>query len=467
MNFLPNIPKAIIPILFINFISTLSFSIVLPFLFILVGDYGGNAFIYGILGATYSVFQLIGSPLLGSWSDKFGRRPILFLSQFGTLVSWIVFLFAFFLDTSSLIDINNSFLGIFALTLPLLALFFARALDGITGGNISVANAYLADISTNENRTKNFGLMSVSASLGFVIGPALAGLMGGTSFGLILPVAIAVLISVIGLILIVVLMKPTEKKVVNENPDDNKERKKTSFKQILEIPHLKLILLMNFIVFLGFNFFYISFPVFIITDPDLQWSLDIGIRNLELGFLLTFLSVCMVIVQGPILSRISNKTSTNNLMIIGSVLLSLGFVTIVLREPVFLYSAMVLIALGNGLLYPSLVATLSNHAGDEFQGATQGYAASSGSLASIIGLIIGGVLYEILKEVLFIFSAFTILILVVMSFRLRFVEKTHKIDSKCVDGLVKKSQAVSDSCDLFSVPKKYVSQEKIEEGIIS
>jgi MFS family permease len=467
MNYLPNIPKAIIPILFINFISTLSFSIVLPFLFILVGDYGGNAFIYGILGATYSVFQLVGSPLLGSWSDKLGRRPILLLSQFGTLVSWIVFLIAFFLDTSALIEVDNSILGIFTLTLPLLALFFARALDGITGGNISVANAYLADISTNENRTKNFGLMSVSASLGFVIGPALAGLLGGTQLGLVLPVAVAVLISIIGLILIIVLMKPSEKKVVNQSQDENKELKKTSFRQILEIPHLKLILLMNFIIFLGFNFFYISFPVFIISDPDLQWSLDIGTRNLELGFLLTFLSICMVIVQGPLLSRVSNKTSTNNLMIIGSVLLSLGFVTIILREPLFLYSAMILIALGNGLLYPSLIATLSNHAGDEFQGATQGYAASSGSLASIIGLVIGGVLYEILKSVLFIFSALTILILVVMTFRLRLIEKVHEKDIKCVVDLVKTSQSVIETCDPFSVPKKYVRHEKIEEGIIT
>ncbi|OLS26573.1 MAG: Tetracycline resistance protein, class C [Candidatus Heimdallarchaeota archaeon LC_3] len=458
MNFLPNIPKAIIPILVINFISTLSFSIVLPFLFILVDDYGGNAFIYGILGATYSVFQLIGSPLLGTWSDKLGRRPILLLSQFGTLVAWIIFLISFYLGEASIIDINNPLLGAFVLTLPLMALFFARALDGITGGNVSVANAYLVDVSTKEDRTKNFGYMSVSASLGFVIGPALAGLLGNTSLGLVLPVMSAILISAIALLLIIFLLKPEEKEEKIE-PEKITTTKKSSFRDVLAIPHIKLLLLMNFIIFLGFNFFYISFPVFII--------LEIGWNEFELGLLLTFLSLCMVLVQGPILSRLSDKTSTNNLMIVGSVILAVGFAIVTLEATIYLYIAMVLVAVGNGVLYPSLIATISNHAGEEHQGATQGYAASSGSLASIMGLIIGGVLYNLLKSTLFIFSAVTIFVLAFMALRLRIVEKEHKLDSQSVDKLIKTSKPVVVNCDPMTVPKKFVSHSDLEEGSIS
>lgn len=163
-----------------NFVGTLGFSIVVPFLVFLVTQWGGNALVYGLIGATYSAFQLIGAPILGRWSDRYGRRKILLLSQLGTLVSWIIFLIAFFVPVRILGDIDSTTLGQFTLTLPLVLLFLARAADGITGGNISVANAYLADITDEEDRSRNFGRMALSGNLGFVLGPALAGLLGAT-----------------------------------------------------------------------------------------------------------------------------------------------------------------------------------------------------------------------------------------------------------------------------------------------
>ena len=87
---------SLLPILSINFVGTLGFSIVLPFLVFLVTKWGGNAVIYGLMGATYSAFQLIGAPILGRWSDRYGRRKILLVSQLGTLISWMIFLTAFF-----------------------------------------------------------------------------------------------------------------------------------------------------------------------------------------------------------------------------------------------------------------------------------------------------------------------------------------------------------------------------------
>ena len=158
-----------------NFVGTLGFSIVIPFLVFLVTKWGGNALVYGLLGATYSAFQLLGAPILGRWSDRFGRRKILLLSQLGTLVSWLVFLIAFFVPVRTIADIDSTMLGQFALTLPLVLLF-------------SVANAYLADITDEQDRSKNFGRMALSGNLGFVLGPALAGLLGATIYGEILPV---------------------------------------------------------------------------------------------------------------------------------------------------------------------------------------------------------------------------------------------------------------------------------------
>ena len=129
------------PLLVVNFIGTVGFSLVLPFLVFLVTDWGGNAFVYGVAGATYSSFQLVGAPVLGRWSDRYGRRKILLLSQAGTLVSWLVFLAAFGLPRTELFRFDSSVSGAFVVTLPLVVLLLARAMDGLTGGNVSIANA--------------------------------------------------------------------------------------------------------------------------------------------------------------------------------------------------------------------------------------------------------------------------------------------------------------------------------------
>ena len=146
----------IFPLLLSNFIGTMGFSIVLPFLIFLVIDFGGNALVYGILSAIYPAFQLIGAPLLGKWSDAIGRKKVLLISNGGTLVGWIIFLIALLVPVWNIYSINSVILGTFVITFPIVILFLSRALDGLTGGNISVANAYLADVSTETSRSKKF-----------------------------------------------------------------------------------------------------------------------------------------------------------------------------------------------------------------------------------------------------------------------------------------------------------------------
>ena len=163
------------PILAINFIGALGFGLVLPFLVFLVTRWGGNALVYGVMGATYSAFQLIGAPILGRWSDLYGRKKILLLSQTGTLASWVVFVTAFFVPVRPLLRVESDILGTFTLTLPLVVLFVARAADGITGGNISVANAYLADVTEESQRSTNFGKMAASSNFGLHPGPRYGG----------------------------------------------------------------------------------------------------------------------------------------------------------------------------------------------------------------------------------------------------------------------------------------------------
>ena len=221
--------RALFPILLVNFIGTLGFSIVLPFLVVLVLKFGGNQIIYGIMGATYSLFQLIGAPVLGKWSDIYGRRKILMLSQAGTFIAWVIFLAALLSPNQLITHVNSNVLGVFTLTVPLILLFLARAIDGITGGNVSVANAYLADISTDQNRKKNFGKMSASGNLGFIIGPALAGVLGSTMLGDMLPVLMAMIISLMAIFIIFYQLEECNSAPINRSSEISETRKILGF----------------------------------------------------------------------------------------------------------------------------------------------------------------------------------------------------------------------------------------------
>ena len=418
--------NSLLPLLLINFIGTLGFSIVLPFLVFLVKDLGGNVIVYGILSATYPAFQLIGAPILGRWSDIYGRKKILLLSHGGTLAGWIIFLIALFLPVNNLFNINSTIIGTFAITLPLAALFLARAIDGLTGGNVSVADAYVADISSDENRSKNFGKMAISSNLGFIVGPALAGILGATVYGEALPVLAALILSLVVLVVIVFILKETKCSILVEIPEKNhvgrvfsfesKECYKTAnpkrlkFRDVFKLKHISFLLLLYFLIFLGFNIFYTSFPIHAVDA--LGWTVT------QMGIFYAVLSGIMVLVQGPILRKALKKFSEEQLVIIGSVILGTNFILFLSPDIILVYGAAVLFAVGNGLMWPSVMSILSNRAGKVYQGTVQGVANSFGSLASIIGLTMGGLLYNMLGATTFLISAGVIFTVFIMSFRL-------------------------------------------------
>src|ERR687897_283820 len=415
------------PLLLSNFIGTLGYSIVLPFLVFLVIDFGGNAIVYGILAAIYPAFQLIGAPILGRWSDIYGRKKVLLISHGGTLVGWIIFLFALFLPDENLFSINSLLVGTFVITLPLVILFIARALDGITGGNVSVANAYLADVSSDINRSKNFGKMAISSNLGFIVGPAIAGILGATIYKEILPVLAALFLSLVTLIVIGFTLKeskpsagviqvPVKGNIGKVFAQECKEcykivnPKKLRFLDIFKLTHISFLLFLYFLIFLGFSIFYTSFPIHAVLG--LKWSIT------EMGIFYAVLSGIMILVQGPILRKALQKFSENKLVIIGSLVLGINFIFFLSNDILLIYTAAVLFAIGNGLMWPSLLSILAKKAGTVHQGAVQGVASSFASLASIIGLTIGGVLYNTIGATTFLISAGVIFTVFIISFRL-------------------------------------------------
>jgi MFS transporter, DHA1 family, tetracycline resistance protein len=419
--------EPLLAILLVNFTGTLGFSIVLPFLVFLVMNFGGDAVIYSLLAATYPAFQLIGSPILGRWSDIYGRRKVLLLSNAGTAIGWILFVIALVLPIDRVFNINLEYFGTFVVAVPLLFIFFARAIDGVTGGNISVANAYLSDISTDKNRSNNFGKMAISSNLGFILGPALAGILGGTFYGSLLPVLAALLLSIVTLIVIGFLLResrPKSNPIVI--PEEGTIRKvfaqeckdcyyqdsavKSKFGDVFKLEQISFLLVLYFLIFLGFNVYYASFPTH--AANVLHWSVT------QLGIFYAILSGIMVFIQGPVLRKALKKFSEEKLVIFGSLILGTNFVLFFSESIISVYIAVVLFAIGNGLMWPSFMSILSKRAGTALQGAVQGVAGSFGGIASIIGLIAGGVLYNLTGGATFLVSAVIIFSVFVMSFRL-------------------------------------------------
>ncbi len=406
-------PK-IFPILLVNFIGILGYSIVIPILIFIVTDMGGNGFIYGILGAMYPFFQFIGAPILGSLSDRIGRKKVLVLSQAGTFVAWMLFLLAFALPKTELWSQNTELTGSYIMTLPLIIIFVARIFDGFTGGNVSVANAYLSDISTDEDRNRNFGKMGASTSLGFVLGPALAGLLASSALGELVPLSLAALISLVAIFVISTKLKESNPCVVDtgelstrsfrrffqvehkdcyQEGDIEANPPKKGWGSVLKEPGVPLLYAVYFLTFLAFSLFYAGLPIY--ASTLLEWT------AIDLGIFLAYSSLIMILVQGPLLSRLSDNISNQSLILVGSLLLSLSFFLLSMDSLVILYMANTLLSIGNGLMWPSFLALLARTGNPQIQGAIQGYGNSMGSMASMFGLILGGLLFETMETNVF------------------------------------------------------------------
>ncbi|MCR9142744.1 MAG: MFS transporter [bacterium] len=421
----PATGRALIPLLTVNMIGTLGFSLVLPFLVYIVDRFGGNEVIYGLLGATYSFFQLFGAPTLGRLSDRHGRRKILFITQAGTLLSWVVLLVSLLLPVTTIVEIDSPILGGFVLTVPLLFLFLARALDGTTGGNISVATAYVVDLSTDKTRARNMGRMALSTNLGFILGPMIAGLLGATVYGEKLPVLAAILISVIGLALIVFLLpesrptplkgppcpSPTRRVLGAETRDcfDHRPQPRT-IRDLLNIKNVPLMLGLYFFIFFAFNTYYGAFPMHAVKG--LEWD------TAELGFFFSFASAALIIVQGPVLGFLNQRVDSVVLFGAGALIMFFSFLAYSLPDDRAVYAGALLFAIGNGIMWPSFMAMLATLGPADQKGAIQGLAAGTGSLASILGLILGGLIYSQFQSATFIAAGFIFLPCVALAFYL-------------------------------------------------
>jgi MFS transporter, DHA1 family, tetracycline resistance protein len=379
----PEPPKGALAIIFfIVLMDLLGFGIIIPLLAFYVPDFQHNPLKVTALFSIYSICQFIGAPILGAMSDRFGRRPVLAISQAGSAIGYILLAVAAF-------DWHNP-------ATRLTLVYVSRILDGFTGGNISTAQAYVSDVTTPQNRAKGMGMLGAAFGIGFSIGPALGGIAGHWSLSL--PGWIAAAFSALAAALTWARLpesrthKPTEA----EN-----WLHPSRFAPILRKPVLVQLLVVGFCLMAAFVMMESTLTLFL--NRVFGWSeLGVGLYFLFVGFII----VC---VQGGMIGRLTKKHGDWPLCIAGPFLVALGMIGLIIvayvdpRAAFGLAMTVLLItgtinACGRSIQQPTLSSLLSKFSDRDDQGVVFGMYHGLSSLARVVGPIVAGFAYPFLRN---------------------------------------------------------------------
>ena len=356
--------KRLFSIILVVFIDLLGFSLILPLLPYYAETFSANQTTTGILIASYAVMQLIGAPILGRLSDRFGRRPVLLLSVFGTFLGFLLLGFA------------NS----------LWMLFASRILDGLTGGNLSVAQAYISDVTDEKSRSKGLGMIGAAFGLGFIIGPVTGGLL--SQWGYAVPAFAAAAISFINLILIYAWLP--ESLTEDKRSQMTEKRPAVTLNALIvafQRPFTGSILITRFFFGLAFAIFQTIFSLYALAKFNLTAR--------DTGFVLTYVGVLSVIVQGFLVGRLTNRFREDLLITVSVVLMGISLLGWALAPSVlWLYIIMTPTALSGGLLNTLLSSTLTKAVAPQEIGGILGLSAAVESSTRIIAPLLGGVLLQ-------------------------------------------------------------------------
>lgn len=340
------------------FIDLVGFGIVIPVLpFYVEGErFQASPRAVGLLFASYSVMQLLFTPVLGRLSDKYGRRPILLISLIGTGIGFLVMGFA----------------------TTLWMLFAGRIVDGISGGNISTAQAYIADVTTRENRAKGMGLIGAAFGLGFTFGPAIGGIL--SRWGMSVPFIFAGCLALLNAVLLYFVLPET---VTPDHPA-RASAATGRWSQLLDAlrkPRLAFVLAIYFLFITAFSIMTTSFALFTMYR--------FGYDAAHNGYLFMYVGIVGVIIQGMLIGKLVRRFGELALIITGALLFAASLFVLPLSGPhTGLISIIVVgaaFAIGNSLATPSLQTLASKSVGRGEQGGVLGVTQSVASLARVVG----------------------------------------------------------------------------------
>ena len=363
------------PIILLNLVNGIGGTLLIPVLPFIIRDLGYSDAIFGLLLAVYPLFQFFGAPLLGTLSDYYGRKPVLLISQAGTLLSWIIFAAAYFMNGS---------------LWPLLIIALSRVVDGVTGGNQSVANAYLADVTSEEERTKVFGVLGASMAVALMIGPAVGSLASASSIGYLGAAILATVLSTVTLIAMIFML---DESLIPENRshtlDLNPLHQINLLSKVHRLAHERALTRL-FAARAIFNLVFGGYTTILVL-----WYADrLGLNQTEVGFMLLAIGVFLIINELLLLPRFERRFGDLGTLIIGFAITPIGLLLIRFPDSVWLYLPMAYILnIGAALTFPTLQSVLTKVADERQEGEVQGIDTSIGALFSAFAPILGGFLY--------------------------------------------------------------------------
>ena len=367
------VPKgAMFAIFLIAVMDFLGFGIIIPLLPRYVPQYQEHALKVTLIFSIYSICQFIGAPILGALSDRWGRRPVLVVSQLGSAAGYLMLGFA-------------PWAGVWTLTL----VYISRIIDGFTGGNISTAQAYVSDVTTPANRAKGMGMLGAAFGIGFSLGPAMGGILG--HYDVSLPAWVAAGLATLAAFLSWKML------VEVRNP-------KPAEAEVWLHPRQFMPILRNGVIvqILAISFFIMA--AFVMMESTLVLFLDthFGLGERGTGLFFGWLGICIIIVQGGLVGRLTKKYGEWPLAILGPVLVAGGMAaftgTAWAATLPLLMLAGAINAGGRSLQQPAISSLLSKYASPKEQGTVFGVYHGLSSLARVVGPIVAGLTYPLLNN---------------------------------------------------------------------
>ena len=364
--------KASLFVLFLTvFIDLIGFGMVIPFLSFYAREYGASGVVVGAVVGVYSIMQFFFAPVWGRLSDRIGRRPVILVSLAASFTGYLLFAFS----------------------RSLTVLFISRLIAGVGGANISTAQAYIADVTSPQERARGMGLIGAAFGLGFILGPPLSAFL--SSLGVshhfhdnLLPGLAAAALSLTALTIAIVVLD--ESKPAGLRP---RSAVPPQFDPRIwgEVTHHALLaasmtaLFLTLLAVAGME-----------TSVTLHARDRFYFRQRDMGWFFLFMGVVVAVIQGTLIGKFAKKIGERALIMIGAISFTIAFVALpsIWRVPL-LYGAAFFIAVGQGVTYPSLTSLISKAAPENERGSILGLATSVGSLARFLGPILSGFLYDV------------------------------------------------------------------------
>jgi multidrug resistance protein len=356
----------LLSIFLIVLVDVLGLTIILPLLPFFAESMGATPSVVGLLVSAYAICQLIAGPPLGHLSDRIGRRPVLLVSQMGTCAGFLILAYA----------------------QSLWLVFLARIIDGLTAGNLTVAQAYIADVTDSDNRTKAFGMIGIAFGLGFLVGPGVSGFLA--QFGNTYPIFAAAALSFTSILCTYFLLPG-----VVPYPHPELEQAFSRWSAITESFKDKRLapMLWQFFAFtFAFSTFFSGFALF--AERRFTYN-GIAFGTKQVGYVFAFSGLIGVLIQGGGMGALVKAFGESRLVQTGFATMAVGFVLLAGVNGIpYMLVAVALLTFGSAILRPSLTSLITKHTPRHRQGMVMGLMQSLMSIAQIVAPVIAGILIQ-------------------------------------------------------------------------